>query len=106
MIDYILCLIGIMIYFINRYANRKIKTIGFSVKFWIAENWPEMTTTVLMNIALMIIIHQPGTVISFDKMFESLPFVMSVAGMPLLSFLIGLGLSALFYRLFKEKTKK
>lgn len=105
MIDYILCAIGIAIYFINRYANRTVKTVGFSVKFWIKDNFPELSTTLLLNIALMIIIHQPGSEASFDKLFESLPFSLHLAAMPLLSFLIGLGLSAVFYRLFKEKTK-
>jgi hypothetical protein len=105
MIDWILCAIGIAIYFINRYANRTVKTTGFSVKFWIKDNFPELSTTILLNIALMIIIHQPGSEASFDKLFESLPFSLHLAAMPLLSFLIGLGLSAVFYRLFKEKAK-
>ena len=105
MIDWILCLIGIMVYFINRYANRTVKTVGFSMKMWLSDNWPEASTTILMNIALMIIIHQPGSEASFDKLFESLPFSLHLAAMPLLSFLIGLGLSAVFYRLFKEKAK-
>ena len=105
MIDYILCAIGVAIYFINRYANRTTKTVGFSLKFWINSNWPELSTTILMNIALMIIIHQPGSEASFDKLFAALPFSLQLAAMPLLSFLIGLGLSAVFYRLFKEKTK-
>lgn len=105
MIDYILCLIGIMVYFINRYANRTVKTIGFSPKKWITENWPELSTTILMNAALMIIIHQKETAISFDNLLSALPFSIHVAAMPTMSFLIGLGLSAVFYRLFKEKTK-
>ncbi len=105
MIDWILCLIGVMIYFIGRYANRTNKTVGFTFTYWIKDNWPELSTTLLMNIGLMIIIHRPETVISFDKLFAALPFNLTVAGMPTMSFLIGLGLSAVFYRLFKEKTK-
>ena len=57
MIDYILCLIGIMIYFIGRYKKRTVKTIGFSFGFWVKDNWQELTSTVLMSVALMIIIH-------------------------------------------------
>lgn len=105
MIDYILCLIGIMIYFIGRYKKRTVKTIGFSFGFWVKDNWEELTSTVLMCVALMIIIHDEETTISFDKMLSALPFSIHVAAIPTMSFFIGLGLSMAFYRMFKEKTK-
>ena len=101
----LLNIIGILIYFINRNANRLSKTVGFSFKYWLADNWPEMATTILIDIALMILLFSPGTEISFDEMFSSLPFGVKVAGDLLMAFLLGLGLSHLFYSIFRKKIK-
>lgn len=105
LIDCILCFLGIIVYFLNRYANRKLKT-NLSLKYWWNDNWPELSTTVVLNIALMILIHLPETYVSVDKLFEGLPFDLHVSGIPVLSFLFGLGLTATFYNLFKTKTAK
>ena len=51
----VLNLIGILIFFINRYANRTKKTIGFSLKFWLKDNWPEVSSTLLFDLALIVI---------------------------------------------------
>lgn len=104
LIDCILCMIGILVYFMNRYANRVNKT-KLSIKYWWRDNSPEFFSTLLLNIALMILIHLPDTEVSFTKVFEELPFGLKLAGVPTLSFLLGLGLSAVFYTLFKTKTK-
>jgi len=103
-IDCILCFIGILVYFMNRYANRQNKT-KLSWKYWWNDNAPEFFSTLLLNIALMILIHLPDSEVSFTKVFEQLPFGLKLAGVPTLSFLLGLGLSAIFYSLFKTKTK-
>jgi len=105
-IDSILCLLGIVIYFMNRYANRKMKTKKASFSFWIQDNYPELISTMALNIALMILIHLPETYVSMDKLFEGLPFDMHVSGIPALSFFFGLGLTATFYNLFKTKITK
>ena len=97
--------IGILIYFINRFANRSKKTVKFSFKFWISDNWPELATTILIDIALMILLFSPGTEINFDDLFAKLPFGLKVAGDLFMSFLLGLGLSHLFYVIFKRKVK-
>jgi hypothetical protein len=101
----LLNVIGILIYFINRYANRANKAPDFSLKFWLKDNWPEMTTTILLDVALMILLFSPGTEISFDALFSKLPFGVKIAGDLLMSFLLGLGLSSLFYSIFKKKVK-
>jgi hypothetical protein len=101
----LLNLIGMSIYFINRYANRADKVPSFSFSFWFKDNWPEVTTTILLDIALMILIFSPGTEISFDALFSKLPFGIKIAGDLLMSFLLGLGLSSLFYAIFKKKVR-
>lgn len=103
-IDIVLCLLGIIIYFINRYANRSRKAKP-SLAFWLNDNWPELVTTLALNVALMIIIHLPGTTVSLDRVLAALPFDLTVSGIPTLCFFLGLGLTASFYRLFKQKAK-
>lgn len=104
-IDCILCLLGILVYFLNRYANRRHRN-RLSIAYWWADNWPEFITTLVLNVALMIIIHLPETYVDLDRLFASLPFDLHVAGIPTLSFFLGLGLTASFYNLFKTKVKK
>lgn len=101
----LLNLIGILIYFIGKYANRATKTVAFSFKFWLFDNWPEMTTTILIDVALMILLFSPGTEVNFDDLLSKLPFGVKIAGDLLMSFLLGLGLSHLFYVIFKKKVK-
>lgn len=96
--------LGIAIYFINRFANRKQKT-DFYFNFWLKDNWPEVSTVILLDIALMILLLGEGTSVNFDDLLSKLPFGLKIAGEPLLAFLLGLGLSSLFYTLFKRKVK-
>lgn len=99
----LLNVIGVLIYFINRFANRRKKTVKFSFKYWLSDNWPEASTVILIDLALMILLFSEGTEVNFDKLFENLPFGLSVAAVPFMSLLLGLGLSALFYKIFKHK---
>lgn len=104
----VLNLIGILIYFINRYANRTKKTIGFSLKFWLKDNWPEVSSTLLFDLALMILLLNKDTIISLDALIaEYVPFIgLQVAVKPVMGLLIGLLLAKAFYELFKTKVKK
>jgi Kef-type K+ transport system membrane component KefB len=103
--NWLLNLIGIMIFFINRYANRTKKTIAFSFKYWLKDNWPELATVLLLDLALMLLLFSEGTEVNFDALFSKLPFGLKVAGDLFMSFLLGLGLSSLFYNVFKKKVK-
>lgn len=106
MINWLLNTIGMLIYFISKYANRTNKT-KFSSKFWFKDNWPELASTLLINIALMLLLMQPETNINIDDLIkEHVPFDLQVAVKPLFSLLLGLGLSAFLYSLFRKKVKK
>lgn len=106
MINWILNLIGILIYFINKFANRTHKS-KFSFSFWFKDNAPELLSTLLLNIALMLLLMQPETNINIDDLIkENIPFALQIAVKPLFSFLLGLGLSAFLYKMFKSKVKK
>jgi hypothetical protein len=99
----LLNIIGILIYFINRYNKRTIRTVAFSYKYWIKDNWHEISTIILLDIALMILLFNPGTEINFDDLFSKLPFGLKLPADLLMSFLLGLGLASLFYTIFKKK---
>ena len=106
MVNWILNLIGVMVYFINKYANRKNKT-KFNGKYWLNDNWPELATTLLINIALMLLLMQPETNINIDEWLkDNVPFALQIAIKPLFSLLLGLGLSAFLYGMFKKKTRR
>ena len=106
MVNWILNLIGVMIYFINKYANRKNKT-KWNGRFWLNDNWPELASTLLINIALMLLLMQPETNINIDDWLKAnVPFALQIAIKPLFSLLLGLGLSALLYGMFKKKTRR
>lgn len=106
MTNWILNLIGILTYFINRFANRKNKT-KFNFRFWLRENMPELLSTLLINIALMLLLMQPETNINIDTWLkDNVPFAMQIAIKPLFSLLLGLGLSAFLYGLFRKKVNK
>ena len=106
MINWILNTIGMLIYFIQRYAGRRNKT-KFNFKFWLNDNWPELVTSVLFNVALMLLLMQPETNINIDDLIkEHVPFALQIAIKPLFSLLLGLGLSAFLYGMFKKKTYK
>ena len=95
-----------LIYFISKYANRTHKT-KFSSKFWFKDNWPELASTMLINIALMLLLMQPETNINIDDWLKAnVPFALQIAIKPLFSLLLGLGLSALLYGMFKKKTRR
>ena len=106
MVNWILNLIGVMIYFINKFANRKNKT-KWNGRFWLNDNWPELATTLLINIALMLLLMQPETNINIDEWLKAnVPFALQIAIKPLFSLLLGLGLSAFLYGMFKKKTRR
>ena len=106
MVNWILNIIGMLIYFIQRYAGRRNKT-KFNFKFWLNDNWPELVTSVLFNVALMLLLMQPETNINIDDWLKAnVPFALQIAIKPLFSLLLGLGLSALLYGMFKKKTRR
>ena len=104
--NWILALVGIMIYFITKYAKRRKKTIGFNLKFWAQDNWPEIIVSLLATYALMVIFMSDDAVFDLDYLIQKIPGVVSLPIKMVVSLLIGFGNSALFYAMFKVKTKK
>lgn len=108
MINWLLNGIGVIIYFLNRFGNRKKKTKP-SFKFWINDNYKELLTTILFDFALMLIIMMPEVQVNFDALIaENLPFGLTIGpavAKAILSLGLGLGLSSLFYKYYKIRAK-
>ena len=102
MMNWILALIGLALYFIGRYAKRRNKT-KFNLSFWLRDNWPEGVTSILATVALMVIFLDEGAVFDFDSVFENVPFIKSLPTDKFISLVIGYLNSFIFYNLMKLK---
>lgn len=103
--NWVLNFLGILIFFINRFKQRTRKTVSFKLKYWISDNIQEMATTLLLNLALMIILEQNIKTGTIDKLLLKLPEWVAILGIPGISFGLGAGLSWLLYELFRRKIK-
>lgn len=103
--NWLLNLLGILIFFINRFKQRTHKTVSFKFKYWISDNFQEMATTLLLNLALMIILDQNIKSGTIDQLLLKLPDWVSILGIPGICFGLGAGLSWLLYELFRRKIK-
>jgi len=104
MINWLLALLGITIYFLNRYAHRNVKE-AFTFAYWIKDNWAELLTSVLVTIAMMIVFMDPESKFDFTTILEKVPYLVSLPVTKVISLLVGYGNTALFYTLFKTKKK-
>ena len=98
----LLNLLGVLIYFLNRFAGRRQKDKSFSIKFWMRDNWPEFTVILLVDISLMILFLSND--ISFD-MASMLPEWVVKAGDLTAAWILGLGLSSFIYNVIRKKMK-
>lgn len=99
----ILNIIGIAICFIVKYNNRREKDKGFSLSFWMRDNWPELMVTGLLDVAIVLLVVTGDLQINAAKF---LPEWVIASGSLTLYFLIGLAISAGVYEIIKTKSKK
>ena len=102
LIAIILNVIGIAIYFLTRYNGRREQDKTFSLKFWVSDNWPELTITILFDAALVMLVMVGDIQLNVQEFLPD--WVTSVGGLTL-SFLLGLGVAASIYEVFKSKIK-
>jgi len=101
--NWILNLIGILIFFLNRFFKKDDKTSVFNWNFWFRDNYQEMITTVLLNLAFMLLINQAIKTDSIEALLAKLPEWLTFLGLPGICFALGAGLSWTLYELFKSK---
>jgi len=104
--NYIMNILGIMLYFLVRYGNRTDKTVKFSGTFWLNDNWVETVGTFVVNIILMILMWKGQVTIDIEKVAPWMPDGISFAGDMVVYCLIGGVISHLVYEAFKTKVKK
>ena len=101
--NWLLNLIGILIFFINRFWNRTNKVVAFDWKYWLSDNFQEMATTLLLNLAFMLLIGKAIKTGSIEALLLKLPEWVTFLGVPGICFGLGAGLSWSLYELFKSK---
>ncbi len=93
--------LGILIFFFVRFAGRTNKSEPFSGKKWIAENWEQLVTILLIDIALMLLVFVDGLKLSFEKL-PNLPDWLQVTGDGAACLLVGALISYLAYETYKK----
>lgn len=96
----VLNILGILIYFLNRYNNRRSKDKSFSINFWVKDNWPELLIVLLVDVSIMLLLILND--ISIDAA-QFLPTWLVKIGDLGIAWLIGLGLASLIYSIFRKK---
>ena len=98
----IMNILGILIYFLNRFANRRAKDKTFSIVFWLKDNWPEFTVIALVDVSLLILVLSNDITITA---IDTLPPIVAQAGDLTVAWLLGIGLASAIYNIIKKKMK-
>ena len=98
----IMNILGILIYCLNRFANRRAKDKGFNLRFWINDNWPEFSVILLVDLSLLILFLSNDISISA---IEVLPSIVAQLGDLTVAWLLGLGLSSAIYGVIRKKIR-
>jgi hypothetical protein len=96
----LLNVLGILIFFFVRLQGRD-KSIPFSIKFWVKDNWEQLVTISLIDVALMILVFTGGLQLSFEKL-PSIPDWLQLTGDGFVCLLVGALISYLGYEAYKK----
>ena len=98
--------LGIAIFFLNRLAGRKNKATPVTAQYWLKDNWEQLLSVLLFDVALMVLVFQGGLQFNFEKLAPMLPDGVQLAGDGALCFLVGLLFSWGIYVAYKKAVKK
>jgi len=101
---WILFALGTLAYFLIRYSRRRNKLADFDFKYWIKDNWPELSVILILDIAVMIIFMDAGTNIT-EWLTTFLPKGIAVSTTLVAALACGLGLGKGIYEVFRKKLK-
>ena len=101
----LLNIIGILIFFLNRFAGRTDKTTKPSIGYWFRDNWCELLIVALFDTALMILVILGGLEFNFEKIAPMLPDGVKIAGDLALCLLVGLVFAWVTYVGYKKIVK-
>ena len=95
----ILNFLGVMIYFLSRFSARKNQG-RFNPKFWLKDNWEELTIIGLVDISIMILLLSNDISLTVT---EFLPDWVASVGDLTIAWLLGLGLASVIYNIIQKK---
>jgi uncharacterized membrane protein len=96
----ILNILGIAICFLTKYSGRREQDKTFSLSFWLKDNWPELAITVLFDAAMVLLVMTGDIELNVTQF---IPEWVANVGALTISFLLGLGVAAAIYEVFKKK---
>jgi flagellar biosynthesis protein FliQ len=102
---WILFALGTLAYFLIRYSRRRNKLADFDFKFWLKDNWPELSVVLILDVAVMIIFMDADTNIT-EWLTTFLPKGIAVSAKLVTALACGLGLGKGVYEVFRKKLKK
>jgi hypothetical protein len=106
---YILAILGITINFLSKF-NARTKNDNFNVEFWIKDNWPELTQSLLFVVAIMIMLDkaefQTGDFYTWLGSILPVPGGVIIPVQMILPFLLGLSVNHIVYWYNKKYLKK
>ena len=102
---WVLFFLGTGAYFITRYGNKRNKSRDFDLKFWLNDNWPELSVAFIVDLAMTLLILDPATQIDMSGVawwpqWLTLPIAAAIA------FFLGYGGGAIVYGAFKGKADR
>jgi len=100
--EWLLFTLGTFAYLLFRFMNRKDKTVPVSFKFYLANNWPELSFTVILDLMLMLMVMDKGTTIDATGWLSNLPIGVIASGKLIASALCGLGFGKIIYEGVKK----
>jgi sterol desaturase/sphingolipid hydroxylase (fatty acid hydroxylase superfamily) len=102
---WILAILGLYITFMRKYVARRNKQ-GFNFEYWIKDNWPELSQSVALLLACMIILVSKDSIIDLNAwMAHKFPALSesSFNWKWIVSFLLGFSITEIMYWLNKRK---
>lgn len=102
---WILFFIGTLAYFLYKYISRSKKTIGFSLMFWLKDNWPELVLAFVVDFAMALIFLDKTPAIDFSQVEWIPTWLKARAALQLFAFFLGYGGGSIVYNILKKKVK-
>lgn len=99
----ILNILGLLLYFVLRFGNRKDKSKPVSVKFWWQDNFQELASTLIFNAVLVILMLESGIRIDLKALFPFIPDAVAFTSDLAVYFMIGALISHGAYELWKKR---
>ena len=93
---------AIVVFFINKWWFRANKTTGFSKKYWLNHNLPELLMTLLLNWMCMILLGTEDVTNALSNLPDWISWIYFF-GKPGLAVLLGLGFTWAIYELIRKK---